>query len=101
MSTVEKENLALLLTLHTEPAKLPEMFRHISEILTLIASAIVQFLLYRNSISKDFTPKRILVIKLDHIGDVLLSTPCFFKSEEDLPRLRNTCSHRKMESSNS
>lgn len=61
------------------------MFRQISEILTLIASATVQFLLYRNSLSKDFTPKRILVIKLDHIGDVLLSTPVFSNLKKTYP----------------
>lgn len=53
------------------------MFQNIVEIITLIASAIVQYIFYQRGIPKDFTPKRILVVKLDHIGDVLLSTPIF------------------------
>ena len=61
------------------------MFRQISEILTLIASATVQFLFYRNRIPKDFIPNRILVIKLDHIGDVLLSTPVFSNLKKTYP----------------
>ncbi len=43
----------------------------------LIASAIVQWIFYRKRVPKDFSPKRILVVKLDHIGDVLLATPVF------------------------
>lgn len=62
------------------------MFRQITEILTLIASAIVQFLFYRNRIPTDFIPKRILVIKLDHIGDVLLSTPLFSNLKNTYPQ---------------
>ncbi len=61
------------------------MFRQILEILTLIASATVQFLFYRNRIPKDFIPNRILVIKLDHIGDVLLSTPVFSNLKKTYP----------------
>ncbi len=53
------------------------MFQNASEILTLIASAIVQWLFYRKRLTKDFIPKRILVVKLDHFGDVLLATPVF------------------------
>lgn len=63
------------------------MFRQISEILTLIASATVQFLFYRNRIPKDFIPNRILVIKLDHIGDVLLSTPVFSNLKKTYPNV--------------
>ena len=48
-----------------------------SEILTLIASAAVQWLFYRKPLLKNFTPERILVVKLDHLGDVLLATPVF------------------------
>ncbi len=53
------------------------MFHNIVEILTLIASSIVQYIFYRRGIPKDFKPKRILVVKLDHIGDVILATPVF------------------------
>ena len=53
------------------------MFQNATEILTLIASAAVQWLFYRKRLPKDFAPERILVIKLDHIGDVLLATPVF------------------------
>ncbi len=61
------------------------MFRQITEILTLIVSATVQFLFYSNRIPQDFIPKRILVIKLDHIGDVLLSTPVFSNLKKTYP----------------
>ena len=54
------------------------MFQNATEILTLIASAAVQWLFYRKRwFPKDFAPKRILVVKLDHLGDVLLATPVF------------------------
>ena len=53
------------------------MFQKASEILTLIASAAVQWLFYRKPLPKNFTPERILVVKLDHLGDVLLATPVF------------------------
>ena len=53
------------------------MFQNASEILNLIASAVVQWLFYPKRLPKDFTPKRILVVKLDHLGDVVLATPVF------------------------
>ena len=54
------------------------MFQSATEILTLIASAAVQWLFYRKRwFPRDFAPERILVIKLDHLGDVLLATPVF------------------------
>ena len=53
------------------------MFQNVSETLTLIASAAVQWLCYRERLPKDFKPKRILVVKLDHLGDVVLATPVF------------------------
>ena len=53
------------------------MFQNATEILTLIASTVVQWLFYPKRLPKDFTPERILVIKLDHLGDVLLATPVF------------------------
>ena len=62
------------------------MFQNATEILTLIASAAVQWLFYRKrGSSKDFTPERILVIKLDHIGDVLLATPVFSNLRRTYP----------------
>ncbi len=53
------------------------MFQNIVEIITLIVSTILQCVFYKRGIPKDFTPKRILVVKLDHIGDVILATPVF------------------------
>ncbi len=54
------------------------MFQNAIEILTLIVSAAVQWIFYRKRwFPKDFTPERILVVKLDHLGDVLLATPVF------------------------
>lgn len=61
------------------------MFQNVTEILTLIASAIVQWLFYRKCLPKDFSPKRILVVKLDHIGDVLLATPIFSNLRKAYP----------------
>ncbi len=61
------------------------MFQNATEILTLIASAAVQWLFYRKRLPKDFAPKRILVIKLDHLGDVLLATPVISNLRREYP----------------
>ena len=62
------------------------MFQNITETLTLIASAIVQWFFYRTPwFPKDFAPKRILVVKLDHLGDVLLATPVFSNLRQAYP----------------
>ena len=61
------------------------MFQNASEILTLIASAAVQWLFYRKRLPKDFTPGRILVVKLDHLGDVILATPVFSNLRQAYP----------------
>ena len=61
------------------------MFQNISETLTLIVSAAVQRLFYRTPLPKDFIPKRILVVKLDHLGDVLLATPVFSNLRQTYP----------------
>ena len=61
------------------------MFQNISETLALIASAAVQRLFYRKRLPKDFVPKRILVVKLDHLGDVLLATPVFSNLRQAYP----------------
>ena len=37
----------------------------------------MQRLFYRKTLPSDFAPKRILVVKLDHLGDVILATPVF------------------------
>ena len=67
----------IILTNLCELYKLKKMFQNATEILTLIASALIQWFFYGQRLPKDFTPKRILVVKLDHLGDVLLSTPVF------------------------
>ena len=61
------------------------MFQNASEILTLIASAVVQWLLYKKRLPKDFDPQRILVVKLDHLGDVILATPVFSNLRQVYP----------------
>ena len=62
------------------------MFQNISETLTLIASAAVQWLFYpKRWLPKDFAPRRILVVKLDHLGDVLLATPVFSNLRQAYP----------------
>ncbi len=61
------------------------MFQKAAEIITLIASAVVQFIFYRRGLPKDFNPKRILVVKLDHLGDVLLATPVFSNLRQAYP----------------
>ncbi len=61
------------------------MFQNASEILTLIASAVVQWLFYRRPLPKNFTPERVLVVKLDHLGDVLLATPVFSNLRQAYP----------------
>ena len=61
------------------------MFQNASETLTLIASTAVQWLFYWKRLPKDFAPKRILVVKLDHLGDVLLATPVFSNLRQAYP----------------
>ncbi len=61
------------------------MFHNATEILTLIFSTLIQWLFYTRRLPKDFTPKRILVVKLDHIGDVLLATPIFSNLHQEYP----------------
>ena len=66
-------------------AKLKKMFQNASETLTLIVSTVIQWLFYRKRLPKDFAPKRILVVKLDHLGDVLLATPVFSNLRQAYP----------------
>ena len=61
------------------------MFQNASKILTLLASAALQWLFYRKPLPKNFTPERILVVKLDHLGDVLLATPVFSNLRRTYP----------------
>ncbi len=61
------------------------MFQNAAETLRLIASALVQWLFYAKRLPEDFTPKSILVVKLDHIGDVLLATPVFSNLRQTYP----------------
>ncbi len=61
------------------------MLRNVLETLTLITAAAVQWLFYRKGMPKDWIPKRILVIKLDHVGDVLLATPVFDNLRQAYP----------------
>jgi lipopolysaccharide heptosyltransferase II len=63
------------------------MFQNVSEILTLIVSAAVQWLFYWKRLPKDFVPKRILVVKLDHLGDVILATPVFSNLRQAYPNV--------------
>ncbi len=53
------------------------MFKALVEVITLIASFLIQHCLYSKSLPVRFSPRNILVIKLDHLGDVLLATPVF------------------------
>jgi lipopolysaccharide heptosyltransferase II len=53
------------------------MFRRAIEFGTIVSSFIVQRIRYRQVLPADFKPHRILVVKLDHLGDVLLATPVF------------------------
>ena len=61
------------------------MFQNATEILTLIASTVVQWFFYRKPLPKDFAPKRILVVKLDHLGDVILAAPAFSNLRQAYP----------------
>ena len=53
------------------------MFRSTIEFATIVSSFIVQRIRYRQVLPADFKPRRILVVKLDHLGDVLLATSVF------------------------
>ncbi|MBI1924422.1 glycosyltransferase family 9 protein, partial [Candidatus Poribacteria bacterium] len=53
------------------------MLRTAIESVTLAASFLIQRTLYRRPLPVQFKSRRILVMKLDHLGDVLLATPVF------------------------
>lgn len=53
------------------------MLRRAIELATILSSFIVQRIRFRRVLPADFNPRRILVVKLDHLGDVFLATPVF------------------------
>lgn len=61
------------------------MFRTAIESATIAASFLIQRTLYRRPLLVQFKPRRILVIKLDHLGDVLLATPVFLNLRHAYP----------------
>ncbi|MDP7279869.1 MAG: hypothetical protein QGG39_08285, partial [Candidatus Poribacteria bacterium] len=54
-----------------------DFYRKAVERVTLLCSFLVQKLLYTSTFPVNFSPQRVLVIKLDHFGDLLLSTAVF------------------------
>ncbi len=70
---VENKNL----TVSDKSVILKSMLGNLREIFTLIASAALQYLFYRSRLPDNWSPQRILVVKLDHLGDILLATPVF------------------------
>ena len=60
-------------------------FNRLAEWLALLGSFLVQKLLYRSQLPKKFAPKKILVIKLDHFGDLLISTAVFNNLHVNFP----------------
>ena len=67
------------------------MFKTLVEVITLIASFLIQHCLYGKSLPAGFNPQRILVIKLDHLGDVLLATPVFSNLRRIYPSAQVHC----------
>ena len=65
------------------------MLRRAIELATILSSFIVQRIRFRRVLPADFKPRRILVVKLDHLGDVLLATPVF-------SNLRNAYPHAQI-----
>ena len=61
------------------------MFKALIEVITMIASFLIQHCLYGKSLPAGFNPRHILVIKLDHLGDVLLATPVFSNLKRAYP----------------
>ena len=52
-----------------------EFMRTITESSIILTSFLVNRLFYHKKLPQPFNIKKILVVKLDHIGDVLLATP--------------------------
>ena len=61
------------------------MISKLVEFSTMISSFLVQSLAYPDTLPSGFAPKRILVIKLDHLGDLLLATPVFSNVRHAFP----------------
>ncbi|MCZ6676420.1 MAG: lipopolysaccharide heptosyltransferase II [Candidatus Poribacteria bacterium] len=53
---------------------------------TIIGSFLVQHFCYRQPLPSNFNPNKILVVKLDHLGDVLLATPVFSNLRRAYPK---------------
>ena len=64
------------------------MFRKAIEFATIVSSFIVQRIRYRQVLPVDFNPRRILVVKLDHLGDMLLATPVFSNLRSAYPHAK-------------
>ena len=65
-----------------------DYYRKAVERVTLFCSFLVQKLLYASAFPANFSPQRILVIKLDHFGDLLLSTAVFNNLSLNFPSAR-------------
>ena len=61
-------------------------FRTLRELTRILAAFLTQHLRYRRALPPDFHPRKILVIKLDHLGDVLLATPVFTNLRRTYPK---------------
>ena len=61
------------------------MITKLVEFLTMISSFLVQITNYPETLPPNFAPKRILVVKLDHLGDLLLAVPVFSNLRHNFP----------------
>ena len=62
------------------------MFTTAIEVAAIVSSFLIQRLRYRRALPTEFKPRRILVVKLDHLGDVLLATPVFSNLRRAYPQ---------------
>ena len=61
------------------------MITKLVEFATMISSFLVQITNYPETLPPNFAPKRILVVKLDHLGDLLLAVPVFSNLRHNFP----------------